>query len=80
MARTWRERFSLSAFADEEQEEFYRARRRRGFSRPLIFVVVVVAAVVVDEAVCPHPVIRRTPAISRTSASIKQMMPSTTTA
>ena len=47
MAKTWRERISLSAFADEEQEEFLRARRRRGFSRPLIFVVVVVAAIFV---------------------------------
>ena len=45
MARTWRERLSLSAFADESQEEYLRARRRRGFSRPLIFVVVVVAAI-----------------------------------
>ncbi len=47
MAKTWRERLSLSAFADEQQEEYLRARRRRGFSRPLIFIVVVVAAVFV---------------------------------
>jgi hypothetical protein len=45
MAKTWRERLSLSAFADEQQEEYLRARRRRGFSRPLIFVVVVVASI-----------------------------------
>ena len=45
MAKSWRERLSLSSFADESQEEYLRARRRRGFSRPLIFVVVIVAAI-----------------------------------
>ena len=45
MAKTWRERLSLSAFADESQEEYLRARRRRGFSRPLIFVVVIVVSI-----------------------------------
>ncbi len=45
--KTWRERLNLTAFTDEEQEEFLRARRRRGFSRPLIFVVVIVAAIFV---------------------------------
>ena len=42
--KNWKEKLSLSAFADEEQAEFLRARRR-GFSRPLIFVVVIIASI-----------------------------------
>ena len=43
-SKNWKDKLSLSAFADEEQAEFLRARRR-GFSRPLIFVVVIVASI-----------------------------------